>query len=147
MHSSIQFRHKAISTYTWRRLQSLWLFRSNTLLADSDMCLWFFWGHFCRWKLYLRFHFSLELVYISLSLLQVVCLLQLLSQSPFCHQEPRLPSKIGNNLFSVRQWSFCYSKVAHGVGCVSHARVDMGLSGTSRDFFLLPSFKAGCLGV
>lgn len=67
MHSSIQFRHKAISTYTWRRLQSLWLFRSNTLLADSDMCLGFFWGHFCRWKLDLRFHVSLGLVYISLS--------------------------------------------------------------------------------
>lgn len=40
MHSSIQFRHEAISTYCWRRLRSLWLFRSNTLLADSDM-YWF----------------------------------------------------------------------------------------------------------
>lgn len=50
MHSSIQFRHKAISTYCWRRLQSLWLFRSNTLLADSDMYGFFFVGRILQMK-------------------------------------------------------------------------------------------------
>lgn len=50
MHSSIQFRHEAISTYCWRRLQSLWLFRSHTLLADSDMYEFFFTGRILQMK-------------------------------------------------------------------------------------------------
>lgn len=114
MHSSIQFRHKAISTYGWRRLRSLWLFRSNTLLADSDMCWSFFslWGEICRWKLVagswkLGSSSILGLDCVSLVvLLQVVCLLQLVSQtvSPVCHWEGRSPTQTGQK-WSGSLWS------------------------------------------
>lgn len=105
MHSSIQFRHEAISTYSWRRLRSLWLFRSNTLLADSDMC-WrvFFVGEKfadgnwsqragCRCSSSIL---GLDCVSLVVSL-QVVCLLQLVTQtvSPVCHWEARSLTQTG----------------------------------------------------
>lgn len=107
MHSSIQFRHEAISTYGWRRSRSLWLFRSNTLLlADSDMCwrFWFLWGRNLQMETgrgerdtwLFSSIFGLDCVRLVVWL-QVVCLLQLMSQtvSPVCRWEARSPSRKG----------------------------------------------------
>ena len=90
MHSSIQFRHKAISTYGRRRLRSLWLFRSNNTSCRQwyVLILFFFEGRNLQMEtghreLDASLFFNLSgLDCVSLIvLLQVVCLLRLVSQA------------------------------------------------------------------
>lgn len=97
MHSSIQFRHEAISTYCWRRLRSLWLFRSNTLLADSDMYWFFFMGRNLqvesgRWTLGSSLISGLDCVSF------VVSLLEWSVSSNWCHKLSVTAGKQGHRL-------------------------------------------------